>query len=314
MLSIIVTEHQEGKESIQKMLSLFDQIPYSNSIPEKELIYVSSSSEEEFNKNYGPFSIPFKLVPNINKWNNARDIGFKYAKGDDLLFVDSHVCWTSESINMLISTLHNHPDALITPTFTMNDFPTSCGFEHTGKVYGLHFEVVENDPLKWVWNDLPQPQTLSSPNQEFAVPFSCGCMFAIKRETYGLFITKLGGSLPYEEEKSLRLWRVGIPTYCEPRSLFSHLFKGHTKNRAQDNARMWNDSRPGQDLKSGQVVMIYINIFNNQLYKRLEDLMIKNWGLEYYNIRLEYAKANYQWLREMLSQYKDTIDETWFFR
>lgn len=296
MLSIIIQEHNEGRDKVRGML---DQASLLN-IP-IELIYVTSSKYQDFINQYGPFNYnyPIRIVGNVQSCGAARTEGGKIAKGNDLLYMDSHVCFDQKAVNQLITTLNKHPDAIVAPAIkTTLQFPSCSTNNAIG--YGVAFSF-KNRPFEWIYVD-PERK-----DKEFLVPFCCGCSFSIKKNTFNT-LQRFGGflgqhtGLSWEEEKCMRLWRLGHPTYSEPRSVFGHYFR-----------KEFVDSHSNSDWYKSFVVGAYINVFNQEVWNKVEDISSKMWGDEWYR-NLEYAKTNFTGLRNKLYPYRNRINEKYFLR
>ncbi len=298
--SIIIQEHLEGREFVQKMLDQVKNIPLS-----KEVIYVTSMSINDFNKAYGPFNykFPVSIIGNVQSCGEARNAGGKMALGENLLYMDSHVCFNYDNIKQLFTTLEKHPNAIVAPSIIPIDSP-SCESSAGGEGQGVAF-YFEKTPFEWRW--IPSP----SSTDEFKSPFVCGCAFSMKKQTFNV-LTSYGGflgahvGLSWEEEKSMRLWRLGYPTISEPRAKFGHYFKSHPGHKTWD-----EHSTRGYYLS--RVIGIYINVFDPILYSEIETMLKDAWGNEYIKA-MEFAKTNYTWLRNLMKPYAKNIDERWFLR
>lgn len=298
-LSVIIQEHNEGRERVQRMVNQTAQLP----IP-AELIYVTSmKTVNEFNNKYGPFRMPVSVIPNIQSCGAARNYGGRMAKGDTLLYVDSHVCFSPDMVNRLFMTLEAHRNAIVAPAIQAIEFPACTIAGGTG--HGVYFRFSEGHPFEWVWESAPRT------DMEFEVPFVCGCAFSMKRDlfnildSYGGFLGNHEG-LSWEEEKSMRLWRLGYPTYIEPRAVFGHYYKGYKGHTS------WDQHSTAGYYRS-RVGGFYVNVLNKELYDYIERLLAKSWGDEYWK-HLELARKEYGWLRMKLMPRKSAIDENWFLR
>jgi len=293
-LSIIIQEHKEGREFIQKMLLQATQltIPF-------EVIYVTSLSYADFYSKYGPFPFrfPLSVIANIKSREIARNAGAEMAIGENLLFMDSHVCFNNENVTRLLNTLNEHPESIVAPAVQAIEFP-SCQISGSGIGYGVAFTFNEF-PFNWKW--LPAERT----DREFKVPFVCACVCSMKKSLFNI-LKSYGGGLYWEEEKSMRLWRLGHPTYSEPRAIFGHYYKGYEGHTTADAA-----STAGY--YEGQVAFIYVNVFNKALWNQIEPMLIKAHGNKYYEF-LETAKKRYSWVRAKMQPFANRIEERWFLR
>lgn len=299
MLSIIIQEHNEGKERVQKMLQQASLLQI-----EKEVLYITSMPYKDFYNKYGPFNFkfPVTVIGGIQSCGASRNVGGQYSSGDTILYMDSHVCFNPQNVNRLLTTLEAHKNAIVAPAVQAIDFP-SCKIEGaTG--HGVAFRFTDR-PFEWVW--LPAERQ----DREFEVPFVCGCAFAMKKDLFNI-LNGVGGflgahtGLSWEEEKSMRLWRLGYPTYSEPRAIFGHYYKGYPGHTGWD-----QHSTAGFYLS--RVIGAYINIFNKDLWNHIEQMCLKAWGIEW-SKSLEYAKENYSWLRNLMKPHAGKIDENWFLR
>lgn len=297
-LSIIIQEHSEGKEHVDKMIDQISKISVSH-----ETIFVTSMGEQEFREQYGPFSEPVTVIGNVQSCGAARNAGAQKAIGRSLLFMDCHVCFDNSNLLTLLNTLNKHPGALVGPTITPIEFPectTSGGLAH-----GVAFYFDET-PFEWKWLHAP------TVTEEYSAPFICGCAFVMRKTTYNV-LSEYGGfldrhiGLSWEEEKSMRLWRLGHATYVEPRAQFGHLFKGYG-----DHPKWDNHSTTGYHLS--RVIGIWINVFDEDLFNHIKKLCIETWGQEIWDYNSNIAEKEFSWLRNKLKPMKDKIDEDWFLR
>ena len=297
-LSIIVQEHVEGVVFISKMIEQIANISVNH-----EITFVTSMTVPEFKAKYGPLDRSIKVIGNVQSCGAARNVGAMNALGRSLLFMDCHVCFKNEDVLTLLNTLNKHPGSLVGPSLSPIEFP-ECTVSG-GSAYGVAF-YFDEQPFEWKW--LPAP-TL---DHEFEVPFICGCAFMMRKSTFNV-LSEYGGfldrhiGLSWEEEKSMRLWRLGHPTYVEPQAQFGHLFKGYGNHPKWDEHSML-------DNPMSKVIGAYINIFDEDLWNHIEQLCIKAWGLEKWNHHLNIAKTEFTWLRDKMKPHKDVIDEDWFLR
>lgn len=300
-LTVIIQEHNEAVSYVHHMISQVSLLPY-----DKELIFVTSSKFRDFYSKFGRldnYKFPVSVIGNIQSCGAARNNGGSAASGDTLLFMDAHVCFPPSAVDRLLQTLNAHPDAVVAPAIQPIDFP-SCKIEG-GLAHGVAFRFSEGKPFEWVW--LPADRT----DREFPVPFVCGCAFSMKKSTFNV-LNSMGGflaghmGLSFEEEATMRLWRMGNPAYIEPRAVFGHLFKGY-QNKPQ-----WDNHQ-----KSGYYMTraagLYVNIFDRDLWNQIEPILIKAWGNEYFK-NMEWAKTNFRWLKAKMQPYANRIDERYFFR
>ena len=269
-----------------------------------EVIIATSMSENGFYVKYGPFryNFPIRVLGGLNSCGAARNAGGVVARGSDLFFMDCHVCFKPESVNRVIETLHQNPSSVVAPALTPIEFPT-CD-KPGGIAYGVVY-MFGGDSFAWTW--LPA----ESMNKEFPVPFVCGCMFALKKDvfnklqSYGGFLSSHIG-LSWEEEATMRLWRLGHSTLTEPRAVFGHYFKdypGHSSKGVYD-LEDWH-----KDFAAGA----YINIFNPDVWEYVNNLSLRKWGSKWSDA-MKFAEKNYTWLRTMMKPYSGRIDEKWFLR
>lgn len=300
MLSLIIQEHNEGRERVQKMLEQASMLPM-----EKEVIYVTSMHYQDFYSKYGPFKYKFgvTVLGNVQSCGAARNAGGQYSSGDTLLYLDSHVCFSPANVDRLLTTLDAHPNAIVAPAVQAIDFP-SCRTEGGAVGHGVAFRFADR-PFEWVW--LPSERQ----DKEFEVPFVCGCAFAMKKRLFSV-LAGVGGflgahtGLSWEEEKSMRLWRLGHPTYSEPRAVFGHYYKGYPGHTS------W-DSHSTAGFYLSRVIGAYINIFDAGLWDHIERMCKQAWGDEWTK-SLAYAQQNYSWLRNLMKPHAGKIDERWFLR
>ncbi len=298
-LSIIVVEHNESRSFVQKMFEQVSLLPYT-----KELIFVTSLPFKEFYTKYGPFKsrFPVSVIGNIQSAGSARTIGAQAASGDRLIFMDCHVCFTSDKVAKLLATLERHKDGVVGPAVQIIDFP-SCKPDG-GIAYGVMFNFLKY-PYEWVW--LPPESTES----EYRTPFISACQFACKKSTinhllsYGGFLTPQIG-VGMEEEIFMRLQRLGHPVYLDPTVTFGHLFKGYPGKPS------W-DEHSTKGFYFPRVASIYVNVFDDHIWHQIESICLRSWGDEWTK-NLELVKKQYSWLRNLMKPLARKIDERWFFR
>lgn len=301
MITIGIQEHNENKAFILKMLSQISQLSI-----DKEVIFATSSGFQEFYSKYGTldnYGFPISVIGKMDSCGAGRNAIGRMASGDPILFLDAHICFTPDAVSRVLATQKAHPDAVIAPSLQPVAFP-ECTPEG-GKGHGVAFSFSQQTPFEWTW--LPS----ETEAHEYTSPFVCGCAFMMKKETFNVLNTHGGflGShqgLGFEEEKSMRLWRLNRPTFVEPRATFGHMFKGH-QGKPQ-----WDQHSTAGFYRS-RVVGFYINVFDKDLWNQIESILISTWGDEYVK-NLEYAKTNYTWLRNLMKPFKDKIDERWFLR
>jgi hypothetical protein len=272
---------------------------------EKEIIFVTSLNHKDFYRNYGPFNykMPITVMANVQSCGAARNIGGQIATGDTLLYMDCHVCFDQQNVDQLLKTLEDHKNAIVAPAVKAINFP-SCIIENESVGHGVAFRFT-NNPFEWIW--LPGERL----EKEFTVPFVCGCAFSMKKDLFNV-LNSVGGflgghtGLSWEEEKSMRLWRMGYPTFSEPRSIFGHYYKGYANHTG------W-DQHSTAGYYESRVAGFYINVFNKDLWDYIENMLLKSWGIEYTK-NLELAKKNYSWIRAKMLPFANKIDETWFLR
>jgi len=298
-LSLIVVEHDETRAFVSKMVEQVSRLPQS-----KELIFVTSLTFKDFYAAYGPFKekFPVSVIGNIQSPGSGRSIGARAASGTNLFFSDCHVCFTPEKIAKLLSTLARHENDMVAPSMQVVDFP-SCKVEG-GIGYGIAFSFIDQ-PYKWEW--LPQ----ESSSHEYQTPFACACQFMCKKKTmdhllsYGGFLTPPVG-VGMEEEIFMRIQRLGHKVWIDPTVTQGHLFKGYAGKPT------WTEhSNKGWFFP--RMAAIYVNVFDKELYKKIESLCSRVWGDEWYK-NLELAKTQYSWLRNLMKPMASKIDERWFFR
>ena len=284
------------------MISQVAQLPY-----EKELIFATSSKYNEFYSKFGRmdnYKFPVSVIGGADSCGAGRNLGGQMASGDTLLYMDCHVCFSPESVSRVITTLKTRPNAIVAPSLQPIEFPECTPMPGVGKGHGVAFRFA-NHPFEWVW--LPS----ETDQHEYTSPFVCGCAFMMSKNTFNVLNTHGGflknhTGLGLEEEISMRLWRLGHPTFVEPRATFGHLLKGYPGHATWD-----NHSTSGFYL--GRVSAFYVNVFNKSLWDDIEGILMRTNKDEYLK-SLELAKRDYSWVRELMRPYKDKINERWFFR
>jgi len=302
MLSIIIKEHNEGREFVTRMLEQVSTLQV-----DKEVQFVTSALYDKFLSEYHidlkGYDFPIYVTGDIQSTGGACNVGAKLSNGSELLFLDSHVCFNNEKVNRLLSTLRLHPNAVIGAATQPIEYP-SCTVASSGIGYGVAHRFVDR-PFEWIW---VLPETIE---HESVVPSTLGASFLMTRSTYqelarfGGFITVPSGA-SFEEEASIRLARLGHPTYVEPRSVFGHYFKGQPSHRSQD-----EHMQKGNHLS--YIIGFYLNVFNPELYNYIDAMLRKTWGTEYEK-NMQTAIEQYSWLRRKLEPFANRIDENWYLR
>lgn len=302
MLSIIIQEHSEGRPFIIRMLEQIEALDL-----DKEVQMVTSLPYDRFlssyNINLRDRGFPIYLTGNVHSCGSARNVGSKLSTGDTLLYLDCHTCFNNDGIAVLLQTLDRNKDSIVAPAIEVVDFP-SCKPEG-GIGYGVAFRFINNDSFQWTWLS---PDHLDRP---YPVPFVCGCAFSMKRSTYNV-LARYGGfldvhtGLSWEEEKSMRLARLGHPTLIEPRAIVGHYFKGYSKHK------QW-DSHSVKDNLLSKAAGFYINVFNPELYTYIDSMLKRTTGAAYERDMKRAAEA-YSWLRRKLEPFANRIDENWYLR
>ncbi len=299
MISIIIQEHMEPVPFIKAMLGQASKL-----VERIEVIFATSMSENGFYDKHGPFryNFPVRILGNLNSCGAARNAGGIVARGKELLFMDTHVCFKPQAVDRVLETLHQNPASVVAPALTPIEFP-ECD-KPGGIAYGVVY-MFGGDSFAWTW--LPAERM----DKEFPVPFVCGCMFAIKKvvfnklQSYGGFLSAHTG-LSWEEEATMRLWRLGHSTLTEPRATFGHYFKDYPGHSSKDVYKL-------EDWHKSFAVGTYINVFDPDVWEYINELSIKKWGGKWID-SMEFAKQKYSWLRAMLKPHAKNIDEKWFLR
>lgn len=292
MLSIIIKEHNESPEHIGGMISQAANIPL-----DKELIIATSKKTDDFLSHYNidQYSFPIKAVTGTVDAGNGVYLGAFASRGDNLLIMDCHICYSSKDTAILIDTLEKNPNSVITPAINITDFP-SCNITSSGIGYGVRFKISEKKALEWIW--LPKVS-----NDPYIVQIACGGAMAMKRNTFDdLYIHGgIEAAFDFEEERSARLLRLGHSTIVEPRSTFGHWFKN---SMAPEMAKNWYRSRASA---------LYINTSDDKRWDKINEILTKQWGSSWIDV-LEDVYRKYTYLREDLMNYRYNVDENWLFQ
>ena len=299
MISIIIQEHNEEIPFVHKMIEQINTIPV-----ETELLIMTSMLEPAFHEKFGPLNnnFPIRIYDNVQNLGDARTIGGLNANGPDLVYFDCHVCFTYPKLRQLLNTLYRYPNAIVGPAIVPVDYP-AC-IQESAPGYGVCF-TFKDTPFEWTW--LP-PQTKE---HEYLSPCICGCLFVAKKDTmldiapYGGFL-KTPSGLGIEEVISMRLARIGHPTYVDPTIELGHLFKGH------EGKPQW-DAHSTASYYYGRIAELYVNVFDPELWNHVEMNCKKHWGHEW-DKNLPIVIQDFQWLRDKLEPLKNNINENWYFR
>lgn len=313
-VEFIFQSHKESPEFVDRMLSQVDAVEVTG----KEVIIVASATEEDFEKDYrkeiNRYNFPIKIIGPVNSCGEARNVGAKQAKYENLIFADMHVCFTSSSVERLVETLDKHPNAAVAPTIAPGEFPAcaceplvgdsaefpGCKDPRISVAGGMAYRFVDR-PFEWVW--LP----VESETNEYKTPMCCGCAYAMKKDlfdrlaNYGGFLYSQVGGLGAEEAFGARLARIADGVYMEPRATFLHLFKGYKGHPK------WDEHMVGGFYES-RVLAVYLDVFDKELCKRITELCERDWGDEWAK-NLKLARERFRWLRDMLRPLKNKIRE-----
>lgn len=290
MLSIIVKEHEETPDKIGGMIAQAAAIPL-----EKELIIATSKKSDDFLNLYNidKYDFPIRAITGTTDAGNGVYLGAIASIGDNLLILDCHICYKPNDTLLLIDTLERNPNSLVTPGINIVDFP-SCNIKAPGDGYGVKFRISEKSALEWIW--LPKIA-----NQPYFVPVACGGAVAMKRYTFDdLYIHGgMEAAFDFEEEKSIRLARLGHSSIVDPRAVFGHWFKN---TMATTMAKNWYRSR---------AAALYCNTIDDERWNKINERLTREWGISWVSV-LEEVYKKYTYLREDLRNYKYSIDENYF--
>ncbi len=290
MLSIIVKEHEESVEHIRGMIYQAANIPL-----EKELIIATSRKSENFLSLYDidKYNFPIKAATGTINAGNGVYLGVLASRGDNLLILDCHICYPPKDTLTLLDTLEKNPNSLVTPGINIIDFP-SCKIKAQGDGYGVKFRMSEKSAFEWIW-------LTKQGNYPYQVPIACGGAVIMKRHTFDdLYIHGgMEAAFDFEEERSIRLARLGHFSIVEPRVVFGHLFKT-TMTAAM--SKNWHRSR---------AAVLYINTLDDKRWEIINERLTRHWGISWISV-LEEVYRKYTYLREDLRNYGDPIDENYF--
>ena len=262
---------------------------------DKELIIATSKLTDDFLNSYNidQYSFPVRAVTGTTNAGNGVYLGAFASRGDNLLIMDCHICYSPEGTVTLIDTLEKNPNAIITPAINIIDFP-SCKIKTEGDGYGVKFKISEKKAFEWIW--LPKMSDIP-----YKVPIACGGAVAMKRHVFDkLYIHGgLEAAFDFEEERSIRLARLGYPSIVEPRVTFGHWFKN---TMALAMAKNWYKSR---------AAALYCNTLDDKRWDKINERLIREWGVSWTGILEEFYKK-YSYLRDDLMNYKYSIDENYF--
>ncbi len=208
LVSIVIPTYNESKY----LKKTIDSIEKMTTYPYYEIIVVDDGSTDNSIE-----KIEDKHV-RVIKTNRlgaprARNVGAKQAKGEIIIFSDSHVFpkhknWMDE---MVYFHKKNRHASIAAPAISV------FGNEKA-KGYGLRFV---NSRLETEWN-----QKLS--RKPFQTPLFCACCFSIKKDIFfkvGMFNPDFFYWWYDDYDLALRCWLAGHPIYVLPNIECSHLFK-----------------------------------------------------------------------------------------
>lgn len=153
--------------------------------------------------------------------------GANAAKGEVLVFLDSHVEVTDRWLQPLMQTISDNRKAVVCPVIDIisdKDMSYVSGnkyfFQVGGFIWSGHF----------VWIDIDQDAVKNNPTKPVKSPTMAGGLFAINRKYFfeiGSYDEKMeiwGGE---NLEMSFRLWQCGGELYIHPCSRVGHIFRDY---------------------------------------------------------------------------------------
>lgn len=285
MISVIIPEHQQDQRFIVPLLEQIRHIPNP-----KEVIIVSSSSYFDIPIAY---EYPIYIVPDIVGTGEARNAGAKHAKGDILIYTDCHCCFKPKDITTMLTILKQYPDAVIVPGIQPYHFPV-CSPVHSGVGYGLYYDLGMG--LHW----LGHPGT----NKPTPIPTQMTTFLVMHKQTFedSIFGFIEVGSIGFDEEIEIRLWRFGHPTLVVPDVIVGHYFKPKRTDVTEETPHL------------AQAIALILNVFDDELFDKINRTCYERRGGEQWNTAMEVAYEKYGWARNIIKEKEiNKINEHWFF-
>ena len=158
----------------------------------------------------------------------ARNLGALRARGDVLIFLDAHVCFSAQSLAILRNSARSATSGIRGCTVRIvYDEPT---FAELARRHADFDPVQEPDYYGWRFEFQPQPHVVVNRicrnADAFAVPFVGACALAIRRELFqdlGGFDGGLTGYGSFEDaELALRCWSLGHDVQVVPQAICCH--------------------------------------------------------------------------------------------
>lgn len=310
-VSVIVTMRNEAKE----MITLTTHAVLGRTPPELlvEIIIVNDSDDKDTDEMRALERVSDKVIhvptPGREGCARSRLIGARMAKGEVLMFIDSHV-------EMLSSTWYQH---LVLPIVENPHTLASQQLEHMGdddehiykdkKSRGSHFGIM-NDLFYFGYETYKFKNTnfTSAPPQSepYEMPFGPGALFAIRKDEFW----RLGG---YDEgiyvwgaenmELSLKIWLCGGRLVQVPCSPTGHMYRvKDSKKWANDNFTVLIDklhlNEEGRQYRAYKIqgvdTMTRIWLRNNI---RIAKLWLGEWRHPYYKRVFHRERLSPEWLK-----------------
>ncbi len=213
LVSIIIPTYNEGR-NLKKTI---DSIEKMTTYPYYEIIVVDDGSTDGSIKKIKDKHVKIVKTKRLGA-PRARNAGAKKAKGDILVFCDSHVFpkhkkWIDEIVGFHEKNKHV---GVVAPVISVLGKERAKGF-------GLRFK---NSTLETQWNN-----RLSK--KPFETPLFCACCFSIKKDVFfkvGMFNQDFFYWWYDDYDLALRCWLAGFPIYVLPHIECSHIFKTKWKH------------------------------------------------------------------------------------
>ncbi|MGC9086871.1 MAG: glycosyltransferase family 2 protein [Thermoproteota archaeon] len=204
MISIVIPTYKERflKDTIETIIA--------NTRENYEIIVVSSSPElDSFVKDYGAVL----LEAPKGYAGEARNIGAREARGDVLVFVDSHV-WVPKGWEKVTYHALKSDVGIVTSAVYVVD---TNGVHHKEQVG--YFPICYSN-LEFGWGRPP------SASEAYEVQAPVGCFHVVERKK---FLGQPAGYIPYwgyeDRELALRFFRLGYKNILVPDVKVGHMFK-----------------------------------------------------------------------------------------
>lgn len=204
--SIIIPIHNEGAN----IYNTIENIKKNTFDRNYEIIVIDDGSTDGNYSNLSKLGVKF-IKTRRNGVSRARNLGAKMAKGNFLVFLDSHMSLSPDWLPKLTDKVEEFGECLVTPVIYNKNKPERKGYGLTIKSWLLDTEWLQKK------ND-----------SSYEIPIAgLACVATTKK-----FFNQIGGFDSgmkmwgaEQEEICIRSWLYGFPVMIEPRVEIGHFFR-----------------------------------------------------------------------------------------